>query len=485
MNIESVSIGEIGRIREIKKSIVKIDGLRNCMLGQLVTFSDGSKGFVVGFNEAEVLTLLLSVSSSIKAGEEAFSKEESFRIPVGDGFLGRIVNPLCEALDGKGPVKEDAFADVFRNAPSVLDREPVDEMLATGIRIIDSIIPVGKGQRQLIIGDRMTGKTTIAVDTIINQKDRDVVCIYCCIGRDYATLEKVIGAFKEKGALDYTIVVAALGSASIGEQYLAPYAAASLGEHFMYSGKDVLLVFDDLTKHAWAYRELSLLLERPPGREAYPGDIFYLHAQLMERGARLSRENGGGSMTVLSIADTLQGDISGFIPTNLISMTDGQIYLNATLFGEGFKPAIDIGLSVSRIGNKIQQKKLRELTKDLELKYVQYRELLKTTRLRSGMSDAITGRLKHGEKIERIFMQDRASPSPIVEQIVLYYALSLGALDVLSNEKCDYFKDHIFGHVKSVIPGVVESIGKGEELSSQDEAELKRVITEFNHKLWE
>jgi len=481
---ESVTISEIGRVKEIKKSIVKVEGLHSCMLGQLVTFSDGTRGFVMGFNENEVLVLLLGVSTEIRAGSEVYSKDEPFKIPVGDSFLGRVVNPLCESLDGKGRIKEDSQAYVFKDAPSVLDREPVNEMLVTGIRIIDSTIPIGKGQRQLIIGDRMTGKTTIAVDSILNQKGKDVICIYCCVGRDYASFEKVVSTFKEKGALDYMIVVAALASSSIGEQYLAPYSAAALGEYFMYKGKDVLIVFDDLTKHAWAYRELSLLLERPPGREAYPGDIFYLHAQLMERSAKLSAKNGGGSMTFLSIADTLQGDISGFIPTNLISMTDGQIYLNSVLFGEGFKPAIDIGLSVSRIGNRVQHKNLRELTKDLELTYIQYRELLKTTRLRSGASEELTGRLRHGEKIERIFMQNKNSPSPIAEQLILYFALKEAALDFLSVEKCDHFKENIYAFAKSDIPAVVDNLIKGEDITDEDKKALKRCITNFSHKMW-
>ncbi len=484
MKTESVSIGEIGRIKEIRKSIVKIEGFQNCMLGQLVTFNDGTKGFVMGFSENEVLVLLLGMSKTIRAGDEVYSKEESFQIPVGNNFLGRIVNPLCETLDGKGYIKEDALAHVFRDSPSVLDREPVNEMLVTGIRIIDSTIPIGKGQRQLIIGDRMTGKTTIAVDAILNQKGKDVVCIYCCVGRDYASFEKVVGTFKEKDALDYMIVVAALASSSIGEQYLAPYAAAALGEYFMYSGKDVLIVFDDLTKHAWAYRELSLLLERPPGREAYPGDIFYLHAQLMERGARLSAANGGGSITLLSIADTQQGDISGFIPTNLISMTDGQIYLNSSLFGEGFKPAIDVGLSVSRIGNRVQQKNLRELTKDLELKYIQYRELLKATRLRSGISEDMMSRLRHGERIEWVFTQDKNSPSAVAEQLILYFAIREGALDTLSREKCEYFKGNILDYVKHNCPRVIENLDKGEEMTSEDKEALKKCLTSFNHNLW-
>jgi F-type H+-transporting ATPase subunit alpha len=482
MDIESVSISEVGRVREIKQAIIKVEGLQNCMLGQLVTFGNGMKGFVMGFNQSEVLVLLLGLSKGIKAGDEVFLREESFKVPVGKKFVGRIINALCEDLDGKGAIQGDGIAEIFRDAPSVLDREPVNHMMATGIRIIDSILPIGKGQRQLIIGDRMTGKTSIAVDSILYQKGRDVLCIYCCIGSAYSAFETVVSLLKEKGALDYTIVVAALASSPIGEQYLAPYTASALGEYFMHSGMDVLVVYDDLTKHAWAYRELSLLLERPPGREAYPGDIFYLHAQLMERGAHLSAQHGGGSMTLLSIANTLQGDISGFIPTNLISMSDGQIYLNATLLGEGFKPAVDLGLSVTRIGTKIQPKGFRELTKDLELKYIQYRELLKATRLRSGISEEITARLRHGEKLEKLFVQDRSSPSSIAEQHIVYFAFKEKFLDKLTDEHFEQFKKKIFSFVGKAMPATVKNMEMGAELSGKEEEELKKCLMGFLHE---
>lgn len=478
MKIESVSIKEVGRIKEIKKSIIKIDGLSTCMVGQLVHFNDVTKGFVMGFNEEDVLVLLISPPGSIKAGDEVYAKEEFFDIPVGDNFLGRIVDPLCQPLDGKGRIAEDEFANIFRDAPKVLDRVPIEKIMATGIRIIDSCIPIGKGQRQLILGDRMTGKTTIAVDAILNQKDTDVISIYCCIGRDYTSFEKVIRSFKEKGNLDRMIIVAALASAPIGEQYLAPYTAATLGEYFMFGGRDVLVAFDDLTKHAWAYRELSLLLERPPGREAYPGDIFYLHAQLMERAAKLSPEMGGGSMTFLPIADTLQGDIAGFIPTNLISMTDGQIYLSSVLFSEGFKPAIDVGLSVSRIGSKAQSTIMREVTKNLGLEYIQYRELLKTTRLR-GASEEVSSRLRRGEKLERIFIQDKNRPSPAAEQLLLFYALQKGVLDAVSDKKCDDFKADILSFANAAYPDLVRKLEEGAGLTPNDEKAMKACIVAF------
>lgn len=483
MNTHTISVRETGLIKEIKKSIVKIDGLSDCMVGQIVHFEDGTKGFVMGFNEREVLLLLLGNSEKIKAGDNVYSEGKIFRIPVGSGFIGRVITSLCESLDGKGPAERHAGNNedypVFREAPSVLERVPVEEILETGIRVIDSCIPIGKGQRELIIGDRMTGKTSIAVDTILNQKGKDVICIYCCVGRDYGSLEKVLSIFKEKGALDYTIIVSALGSSPIGEQYLAPYSAATLGEYFMHSGKDVFVVFDDLTKHAWAYRELSLLLERSPGREAYPGDIFYLHAQLMERAGKLSPEEGGGSMTFFPIVDTLEGDIAGFIPTNLISMTDGQIYLNSGLFAEGFKPAVDIGLSVSRIGNRVQSKFMRKMTKDLGLKYIQYRELVKTTRLRAGLSEDVQNRLRRGEKIERVFVQDKNCPSPIAEQALLFYLLDKKILDFLTDDRIEYFKKNIFPFFKKNYPDLSEKFKNEEGPAPDDEKKLRAAVVKF------
>jgi len=476
---EVVSVREIGRIKEIKGSIVKIEGLANCMVGQIVNLSGGAKGFVIGFNEKDVLVLLLEAAGGIKAGDKVSSETESFKIPVGDNFLGRIVSPLCESLDGKGRIGEDAFSPVFSDAPGVLDRVPVEEMMMTGVRVIDAVFPIGKGQRQLVIGDRMTGKTSIAVDTILNQKGKHVICIYCCVGRDYASLEKAVTIFKENGALDHTIVVSGLAASSIGEQYLAPYVAATFGEYFMHRGRDVFIVFDDLTKHAWAYRELSLLLERPPGREAYPGDIFYLHAQLMERAAKLSPEMGGGSMTFFPIVDTLEGDIAGFVPTNLISMTDGQIYLNSMLFGEGFKPAVDMGLSVSRIGNRVQSGIMREFTQGLGLKYIQYRELLKATKLRAGISEDLSKRLARGEKIGRVFIQEKNRPSVPAEQLILYYALREGVLDVISDEKCEDFKANILTFAKNNFPALVKKMNEEKDLTDEDRRRLKKCISAF------
>ncbi len=476
---EIVSIREEGRVKEIKKSIVKIEGFFNCRNGQLIDFGLRRRGMVMGFNEREVLVLLLSPPGEIKVGDKVFSQQESFKLPVGKGFIGRVINALAEPMDGKGSIQPSDNYFIFKDAPAILDRIPIEEPLETGIRIIDSCIPIGKGQRELVVGDRITGKTTLCVDVILNQRKKNVICIYCCIGKDYSSLKKVVSVLKEKRALDYTVVISAIASASSGQQYLAPYTAAALGEYFMYSGKDVLVVFDDLTKHAWAYRELSLLLERPPGREAYPGDIFYIHSQLMERAGKLRKELGGGSMTFLPIVETIQGDISGFIPTNLISMTDGQIYLNTALFSEGFKPAVDLGLSVSRIGNKVQSPLMRELTQKLRLEYIQYGELLKAAKLKSGTSKEVRRRLDHGEKLRQIFLQDKNQPSPSIEQIFLFYTFKTGALDTLSFQECENFKKRIFDFAKRNFPELIKKLQKQDLITDKLKEELNRCLVAY------
>ncbi|MCX5703499.1 MAG: F0F1 ATP synthase subunit alpha, partial [Candidatus Omnitrophica bacterium] len=345
----------------MRKFIVITEGLPSCMNGQIVEFASGTLGLVMGFTEEKVQILVLGDASSIRAGDEVYNKGKSLNLPVSDAFLGRVVNGLCQPLDGLGPIGASEFFPVFRIAPGVMERVPVKESLETGTLILDAIIPIAKGQRQLLIGDRLTGKTTVALDAILNQKGKDVICIYCCIGKPYSSLLKTLDILKENDAFKYTIVVSAVASVSTGEQYLAPYTACVLGEYFMYKGKDVFVIFDDLTKHAWTYRQISLLLERAPGREAYPGDIFYVHSQLVERAGYLKPELGGGSMTFFPIVEILQGDVTGYISTNLISMTDGQLYFSTALFNKGFKPAIDFGLSVSRIGNKAQWPAMKEL----------------------------------------------------------------------------------------------------------------------------
>ncbi|MFH1190676.1 MAG: F0F1 ATP synthase subunit alpha, partial [Candidatus Omnitrophota bacterium] len=364
----------------------------------------------------------------------------------------------------------------FIVAPGVMDRQPVNQTLESGTLIIDAIIPLAKGQRQLLIGDRITGKTSVALDAIINQKGKDVVCIYCCIGKPYSSLVKVLDVLREKEALDYVIIVSGVASVSTGEQYLAPYTACTLGEYFMSQGKDVLLVADDLTKHAWVYRQISLLLERAPGREAYPGDIFYLHSQMMERAGLLKKELGGGSMTFLPIVEILQGDLTGYIPTNLISMTDGQLYFSTNLFNKGVKPAIDFGLSVSRIGNKAQWPAVKGLSKSLRLDYLQYKELLQMTQLRTaGLSKEAEERLRRGEAISQLITQDKNRPVSVEEQIIYLYALNLGLLDDLSTAQISQFRLNILTFMQKTKPEFCLKIRQTKELS----AELKVILDEI------
>ena len=466
--MQTIQIQEVGRIKEIKKSIAKITGLSRCMIGQLIHFTDNTKGIVVGFASGEVVTFLLGKIEEIRVGDPAYSNMEPFTIPAGEAFLGRLVNASAEPIDGKGLIQGSGPRyPVFRKAPGVLQRIPLSRTFETGVLTIDATIPIGKGQRELIIGDRMTGKTSICTDAILNQKNKDVICVYCCIGRTYSSLLKIVELLKGKGALDYTIVVAAHAASPGGEQYLAPYTACALGEYFMDNGKDVFIVFDDLTKHAWAYRQLSLLLERPPGRDAYPGDIFYLHSQLMERAGQYSPEFGGGSMTFFPIVDTLQGDVTGYIPSNLISMTDGQIYMNTSLFNSGFKPAIDLGLSVSRVGNKVQCSAVKELSGMLRLEYVRYNELLKITRFKASVSESVNQRLREGEALTQFFTQMNNEPSPLELQIILLYALRRKILAVLARGEIDYFKKNIYGFMREKFPNVVREVGDKKELTPE------------------
>ena len=477
--VSPIRIKELGKVKEVKKNIAKISGLSNFMNGQLVNFAGGTKGMIVGFSEGDILVLILGDESKVRIGGEVYSRIEEFKIPVGEKFLGRIVNALAEPCDGKKPIEATMHYPIFREAPEMMDRGNVDSCLKTGTRIIDAIVPIAKGQRQLIIGDRMTGKTTIAIDAILNQKGKDVICIYCCIGKSFSSLLKVVQVLKQKKVLDYTVVIAATASTSVGEQYLALYSASTLGEYFMHKGKDVLVVFDDMTKHAWSYREISLLLERPPGREAYPGDIYYVHSQLIERAGKLSKELGGGSMTFFPIVDTLQGDVTGFIPSNLISMTDGQVSLNSTLFAESFKPAIDFSMSVSIIGNKIQNPILRDLTKAIRLEYAQYRNLLRLTKLKAGLTKKAKQDIRRGEVLSNILMQDKNSPAPIEELIILLYALDGKILDDLDAGEVKRFKDEIWRYIAKNNPDLAKKLRIAKELTVENKTELKKAFINY------
>lgn len=473
-------IREVGYVESIRKFVVIGKGLPSCINGQIIEFSNGVKGLVIGFTEEKTQILVLGDSSHIRAGDEIYNKGQSLRLPVADGFVGRIVNGLCQPQDDLGPIETKELYPVFRVAPGVMERIPVKETLETGTLLLDAIIPIAKGQRQLLIGDRLTGRTTVAIDAILNQKGKDVICIYCCIGKPYSSLLKILDIFKEKEAFEYTIIVSGIAALSTGEQYLSPYTACMLGEYFMYNGKDVLVVFDDLTKHSWIYRQISLLLERAPGREAYPGDIFYIHSQLVERAGYMSPENGGGSMTFLPIVEILQGDVTGYIPTNLISMTDGQLYFSTELFNKGFKPAIDFGLSVSRIGNKAQWPAMKALSKNLRLEYLQYKELLQMTQLRTtGLSKEAEEKLKRGEVINRLIIQDKNCPVSIEAQIVYLYTLSKGILDILSVEQIEEFKKTICGFIKGKNPNFFSELRSKKELTDQLKEQLESSLKEY------
>ncbi len=450
---------EIGIIISVRECVVRVKGLPSCINGQIVEFEQGGRGIVLGFNEEEVQVLVIDVKGSLHIGGKVLSKGEFLYLPVGDKFIGRIVNSLCEPVDNDGPIEPTALYPLFTDAPGVMDRAPVKETLETGTLLLDAVIPIAKGQRQLLIGDRLTGKTTVAIDAIINQKKQDVICIYCCIGKPNSSLLKLLNLFNEKEVMPYTIVVSAVASVSMGEQYLAPYTACMLGEYFMKKGKDVLLIHDDLTKHAWVYRQISLLLERAPGREAYPGDIFYIHSQMMERAGYLKPELGGGSMTFLPIVEILQGDVTGYISSNLISMTDGQIYFSTSLFNKGIRPAIDFGLSVSRIGNKAQWPAMKALSGQLRLEYIQYQELLQMTQLRTtGLSKEAEDRMKRGQAITQLLIQDKNKPLDMESEIMFLFALSMGVLDTLSPADVQKFKNEFVGLVEKEFPNLFKEI---------------------------
>lgn len=485
IHIPALEVKEVGTVKEVRHGVVKVSGLPSCIYGQLVELSEGVKGMVIGFNPQEVVLIVLGDDRRIHVGDTIFSQSELLSVPVGDGFIGRMVNCLGQPLDGQGPIISRDTTPAFRQAAGVMDREPLTEALLTGVKILDLAIPIGKGQRQLILGDRQTGKTSLAVDAILNQRDQDMICIYCWVGGSLTAFRKVLHTLTQRGGSSYLITVCAFADHSPAEQYLAPYTAAALGEYFMHHGRDVLVVFDDLTKHAWAYRQMSLLMERSPGREAYPGDIFYVHSQLMERAGRLKASLGGGTMTFLPIAETLQGDVTGYIQSNLISMTDGQIYLNTALFREGFKPAIDMGLSVSRIGSKVQCPAIRELNEGLRLTYTQHREMLRMTRLRTRLSEEAMDRLRRGEALRELLIQENGRPLSLPETIVLFYAFKRKILEVLPQEDLKRFKLEFFLFLQQQHPEMVEQLSREQALTPTVRDRLNQAFVEYFRMLKE
>ncbi len=476
---QSFEIKEVGTVVEVKKAVASIVGLPSCLYGQMVYFPNDLEGMVVGFDENTVSVLVFGDVTNIKPGDQVIGKAEPFLVPVGNGFVGRVVNALARPLDGKGKVERDDLYPVFRVAPGIMERTLLSDPLYSGTKIFDVVLPLGKGQRQLIVGDRMTGKTVIGLDAILNQKGQNVICLYCCVGRSHASLSNILHLLEERGAMEYSFVIAATAASSVGEQFLAPYTACALGEYFMYHGRDVLVVFDDLTKHAWVHREISLLLERSPGREAYPGDVFYIHSQMMERAGRLNEERGGGTMTFLPIIETQQGDVTGHIPSNLISITDGQLYINANIFLEGFKPAIDFGLSVSRVGSRVQCKAIKELGGKLRLEYLQYKNQLKLTSVTATLSAEAEARMKRGAALTRIFRQDKNRPVSVEEQIVLFYGMNSAVLQNMDASGWERFKEEIFPFLIKTRSALVKEIGTKQEMTPQIKEQLDKAFGEF------
>ena len=470
---------ETGVVILVGDGIAKASGLDNCMAGELVEFPDGSYGMAQNLEENTVSIVILGSDQGIKEGDTVKRTGKVVSVPVGKSLIGRVVNALGEPIDGKGAINADAFKPIESPAPGIIERQHVSRPLQTGIKAIDSMIPIGRGQRELIIGDRQTGKTTIATDTILNQKGKDVICIYVAIGQKRSTVAQVVENLARGGAMDYTIVVSATASELAPMQYIAPYSGCTMGEYFMHQGKDVLVIYDDLSKHAVAYRAISLLIRRPPGREAYPGDVFYLHSRLLERAAQLSPELGGGSLTALPIIETQAGDVSAYIPTNVISITDGQIFLETELFNSGIMPAVNPGISVSRVGGDAQIKAMKKVAGSLKLLYSQYRELQSFAQFGSDLDADTKERLALGERIVAVLKQKNNSPKEVAQQVCIIYAVTHGYLHAVSVEQVPEFERCLEEHMENRYPQVLEAIRSTGKLGDDTEATLKAALDEL------
>ena len=471
---------DVGAVVEIGDGIARIQGLAAVKYNELLEFPGDVIGIAMNLEEESVAAIILGDYTGIKEGDEVRRTNRIAEVGVGEGLIGRVIDPLGRPLDGKGPVKTDRTRPLERVAPNVTARQPVNTPVQTGIKAIDSMIPLGRGQRELIIGDRSTGKTVIAVDTIINQKGGDLICIYVAIGQKTSKVARVAATLEEHGAMEHTIIVAANASDSVALQYLAPYAGCAIGEEFMEQGKDALVIYDDLSKHAWAYRQLSLLLRRPPGREAYPGDVFYLHSRLLERAARYSDEHGGGSLTALPIIETQAGDVSAYIPTNVISITDGQIYLETDLFNAGTRPALNVGISVSRVGSNAQIRAMRQVAGRLRMELAQYRELAAFAQFGTAELDRATrSQLERGQRLSEVFTQGQYVPMPVEKQVMILYAAISGYLDDVDVEKVGDFEVNFHRFMESSHPEVGSAIAREKTLSEETEEVLKAAIEEF------
>lgn len=474
-----LNVDDVGTVIEVGDGIARIHGLTKAMAGELLEFPNGIYGMVLNLEEDNVGGVLLGGETEIKEGDTVRRTGRIMQVPVGEAMIGRVVNALGQPIDGKGPIATTEFRPVEYTAPGIADRQSVKEPLQTGIKALDSMVPIGRGQRELIIGDRGTGKTAIAVDTIINQKGHGVTCIYVAIGQKASTVARVVKTLEESGAMDYTIVVTATASDNAPLQYLAPYSGVAMGEYFMYKGAHVLCVYDDLSKHAMAYRAMSLLLRRPPGREAYPGDVFYLHSRLLERAAKLSNELGGGSITALPVIETLAGDVSAYIPTNVISITDGQIFLESELFYAGVRPAINAGLSVSRVGGSAQIKAMRQVAGRLRLDLAQYRELAAFAQFGSDLDKATKALLDRGQRTMEVLKQPQYSPLPVEEQVMVIYTAVNGFLDDIPADEISKFEAEYLKFMRANYAEVGKGIREKKVLDAEIETAMKKAIVEF------
>src|ERR1700754_3377668 len=474
-----VDVAEVGSIVSIGDGIARVHGVENAMAGEMLEFPDGVFGIALNLEEDSVGTVLLGDSKEIKEGDPVKRTGRIISVPVGDEMLGRVVNALGQPIDGKGPIGSKQFSPIERIAPGVVDRQPVKEPLQTGLKAIDAMVPIGRGQRELIIGDRQTGKTAVAVDTIINQKGKDVVCIYVAIGQKASTVAQVVRTLQDFGAMDYTIVIKATASDPAAMQFLAPYSGAAMGEYFRDNGKHALTIYDDLSKQAAAYREISLLLRRPPGREAYPGDVFYLHSRLLERAAKLSDIKGGGSMTSLPIIETQAGDISAYIPTNVISITDGQIFLEADLFNSGSRPAINVGNSVSRVGGSAQIKAMKQVAGTLRLDLAQFRELQAFAQFGSDLDKATQAQLARGQRLTEILKQPQYEPMDVEKQVLVIWAATNGFTDDVAIEDIKKFETDLLAFVENSHPGLLSSIREKKTLTDEIKKDLTTVLGDF------
>src|SRR6056297_1696232 len=481
--LESVGVGTV---LDVGDGIAHVYGLKDAMSGELLEFPNDVFGMALNLEEDNIGVVLLGDETLIEEGDDVKRTGRVVEVPVGDALLGRVVNPLGQPLDGKGAIESDTYRPVESEAPGVVDRQPVEVPLQTGLKAIDSMTPIGRGQRELIIGDRQTGKTAIGIDTIINQKDNDVICIYVAIGQKNSTVAQLTERLKEEGAMDYTIVVSATASEPAPIRYIAPYAGCAMGEHFLYEDdRDVLVIYDDLSKHAVAYRSMSLLLRRPPGREAYPGDVFYLHSRLLERASKLNDDLGGGSLTALPIIETQQGDVSAYIPTNVISITDGQIYLEPNLFNAGVRPAINVGISVSRVGGSAQIKAMKKVAGSLKLDLAQYRELESFAQFGSELDAETKATLDHGGILMEVIKQDQYKPIEVEKQVMLIYAANEKYLEDVKVDKIEEFEEELYEFMDDNYPEIGVVIKESGEMTGETKEKLNKALDEYKKEFEE